>query len=355
MLVQPGGTIGILGGGQLGRMLTHAAHDLGYRTLILCPEENSPASQVADGTIIAPYKREEALKELAEQCDVITYEFENVPATAAQFVEKITPVLPNVKALMTAQDRVAEKTFCTQVGAPTTPFAAIRMKQDLMKQAPMLGFPCILKTARGGYDGKGQYRIEKAEDLSAFWTKLMGQSAILEAMVDFTRELSIIVARARTGALAFYPLVENEHRDHILHKTTAPAEVSEDLTRRAQEIARKLAEGLDYVGVLAVELFETADGGLLVNEMAPRVHNSGHWTIEACETSQFENHVRAICGLPLGPATLKHRAEMTNLLGDEVEGAEALARDGEVFVHLYGKEEARPGRKMGHVTKIMPL
>ncbi|MDA0339249.1 MAG: 5-(carboxyamino)imidazole ribonucleotide synthase [Proteobacteria bacterium] len=366
MRVQPGRTIGILGGGQLGRMLAQAAATLGYKTLIFCPEERSPASLVADDTIVAPYKSEEALRDFASRCDVVTYEFENIPVRTAAFLSNDTPgrprppavqdvvVRPSTHALKTAQNRLAEKTFLNRIRAPTTPFVAIQMLDDLLAEAPLMGFPCVLKTQRGGYDGKGQFLLRSREDIGPAHRDLMGQPAILEGFVEFSRELSIIVARGTSGAIAFYPLVENDHKDHILSTTTAPApNVPDHLATRAQDIARKIAEGLDYVGVLAVELFETVDGGLLVNEIAPRVHNSGHWTIEGAKTSQFENHIRAICGLPLGPVDPVKPSIMTNLIGEDVNDLSRWEGNPNATIHLYGKREARPGRKMGHVTELV--
>lgn len=355
MPIAPGGTIGILGGGQLGRMLAQAAKKLGYHTVIFTPEEDSPASQVADETIVAPYKREEALKAFADKVDVMTYEFENIPQQTVLFASKDKPVQPSLRALKTSQNRLDEKTYLNRIGVPTTPFAAVQLLDDLVGEAPVLGFPCVLKTQRGGYDGKGQVLIRERRDMGRAYAQMLGQSCIIEAFVEFTRELSIICVRGQSGAIQFYPVVENEHRNHILFRTTAPALISDRLEQRAQTIATKIAEGLDYIGVLTVELFETVDGGLLVNETAPRVHNSGHWTIEGARTSQFENHIRAICGLPLGPTTQTHRAVMTNLIGDDIEQVADWQAMPSTYVHLYGKAEARPGRKMGHVTQIFPL
>ncbi len=366
MRVAPGGTIGILGGGQLGRMLAQAAADLQFRTLIFCPEENSPASQVADDTIIAAYKDEAALRNFAGRCDVITYEFENIPLQTVNFLTADRPgrpqgangrevsVQPAAEALRTGQNRLTEKTFLNGIGVPTAPFAAIQLLDDLIAEVPLLGFPCVLKTQRGGYDGKGQAMIRSADDIGTAHRDLMGQPAIVEGFIEFTRELSIICARGTNGAIAFFPLVENEHRHHILHKTTAPApNVSEALARRAEDMARRIAEGLDYVGILAVELFETVDGALLVNEIAPRVHNSGHWSIEGAKTSQFENHIRAICGLPLGPVDPVRPSVMTNLIGDDVDDLSAWQNRDDAVIHLYGKDEVRAGRKMGHVTEVV--
>jgi 5-(carboxyamino)imidazole ribonucleotide synthase len=355
MIVPPGGTIGILGGGQLGRMLTQAAHELGFKVCILCPEDNSPAAQIADQCIVAAYKREDALDELANRCDVITYEFENIPVHAARYLERDHLVRPGSKPLQAIQNRLDEKTFLNSIGVPTTAFAAITQMDDLIGQGPLMGMPCVLKTQRGGYDGKGQVIAYSKDELAPAWQQLMLQPVIIEAFVPFTRELSIICTRGINGAVAFYPMSENDHRNHILHQSTAPADTSDMMVMRAQDMARHIVEGLDYVGTLAVELFETEDGSLLVNEIAPRVHNSGHWTIEACATSQFANHIRAITGMPLGATTLKHRAVMTNLIGDEIEQAAELDKDPNIHVHDYGKAEARPGRKMGHYTKLSAI
>lgn len=353
MRIAPGGTIGILGGGQLGRMLAQAAKTLGYRTVIFTPEEDSPASQVADETIIAPYKREEALKAFADKVDVMTYEFENIPQQTVLFASKDKPVQPSLQALKTSQNRLDEKTFLNRIGVPTTPFAAVQLLDDLVGEAPVLGFPCVLKTQRGGYDGKGQVLIRERKDMGRAYAQMLGQSCIIEAFVEFTRELSIICVRGRSGAIQFYPVVENEHRNHILFRTTAPALISERLEQRAQTIATKIAEGLDYIGVLTVELFETVDGGLLVNETAPRVHNSGHWSIDGAVTSQFEQHVRAICGWPLGSTRRHGQIEMRNLIGEDANRWRDILGESGASLHLYGKHEARPGRKMGHVTRIV--
>lgn len=352
---EPAPTVGILGGGQLGRMLAQAAQSLGVETVILCPEADSPAGQVANKTIQAPYKSEDALKELAGACDVVTYEFENIPSTAVQFISRHVPVRPGVAALKTSQNRIVEKNFLTDIGVQTTAFTPILDLEDILNASKRLGLPAVLKTRRLGYDGKGQAMIKSRDGIGEAWQKLMGQPAIFESFVHFTRELSIICARGVRRDMVFYPVVENVHRDHILYQTTAPAALSPRAQQEAEEIARQIARGLDYVGVLTVELFETGDGGLLVNEIAPRVHNSGHWSIEACETSQFENHIRAVLGMPLGPTTLKHQALMTNLIGDEVDQAPDYEREPDTYVHLYGKAEAKPGRKMGHVTKLLPL
>lgn len=355
-MAEPRPTIGILGGGQLGRMLAQAATGLGIRSIILCPDADCPAAQVADAIITAPYKSEDALKELAGQCVAVTYEFENIPATAVDFIAKLVPVRPNVGALRTSQNRIAEKGFLIEVGVRTTPFKGVLKLDDVLKACRELGLPAVLKTRRMGYDGKGQAKIETKEDVGLAWRHLQGVPAIFEAFVDFKRELSILCARSLRGDMVFYPVVENTHRNHILHQTHAPAAgLSKRTEEEARDIARRIANGLDYIGVIAIELFETSDGGLLVNEIAPRVHNSGHWTIEACETSQFENHIRAVMGMPLGSAALTHSAVMTNLIGDDVERAAELEREADTYVHLYGKAEAKPGRKMGHVTKLAPI
>lgn len=348
--------VGILGGGQLGRMLAQAATALDIRSVILCPDADCPAGQVADRVITAAYKSEEALKELAEQCVAVTYEFENIPATAVDFISKFVPVRPSAQALRTTQNRIVEKSFLHDVGVRTTPFKGALNLDDVLKATRELGLPAVLKTRRLGYDGKGQAKIESKDDIGPAWQRLHGQPAIYEAFVDFKRELSILCARSLRGETMFYPVVENTHRNHILHQTHAPAAgLSQRAEEEARDIARRIANGLDYIGVLAIELFETADGGLLVNEIAPRVHNSGHWTIEACETSQFENHIRAVMGMPLGSSALTHRAVMTNLIGEDVERAADYEREDQTYVHLYGKAEAKAGRKMGHVTKLEPL
>ena len=347
--VPPGGVIGILGGGQLGRMIALAAAPLGYRCVVLTPEADSPASQVAWRTIVAPYDDPAALDRLADLSDVVTPEFENVPAPA---LAGRVPSAPDGRVLAVTQDRLAEKTCVRAAGLATVAFAAVE-GGDLSEMARTVGFPAILKTRRLGYDGKGQRRVENHEEAREA-CRTLGDSLIAEAVCPFEKELSVIVARSADGELRPFDAVENEHENHILRTTRAPARIAEAVRSEAQAAACRLAARLSLVGLLAVEFFWSPQGGLLVNEMAPRPHNSGHWTIEACRTSQFEQLVRAVCGLPLGDPARRCDAVMTNLLGDEADGAlEALA-DPAVHLHLYGKAEARQGRKMGHVTRLLP-
>ena len=357
----PGSTIGILGGGQLGRMLSQAASRLGFDVVILDPEENSPAGRVSRGQIVAAYDDPTALNVFGRVCDVVTFEFENVPAASVELLAGAGAlVAPGPTALAVAQDRVDEKTFLNAVGAPTVAFAPIDSLDDLKAALRTLGVPALLKTRRDGYDGKGQIWIKSAKQAAAALADLDGRPAILEARADFTRELSIIAARGRDGAVAVYPLGENRHSGGVLRTTDAPAAVDAETERRARAIATAVLEGLAYVGVIGIELFEVPgpDGGageLLVNEIAPRVHNTGHWTQDGCVCDQFEQHIRALAGWPLGPTAAHARVEMTNLLGDEVDQWRKLAAEPDQRLHLYGKVEARPGRKMAHVNRVRPL
>ncbi|HYC96358.1 5-(carboxyamino)imidazole ribonucleotide synthase [Brevundimonas sp.] len=352
----PGSTLGILGGGQLGRMLSQAASRLGFNVVILDPEENSPAGRVSQGQIVAAYDNATALGVLGQTCAAVTFEFENVPAASvARLAEGGAVVSPGPKALAVAQDRVDEKTFLNGAGATTVDFVAVDSLDDLLAGLERLGAPALLKTRREGYDGKGQVWIHSAKMAADAWHAIGERPAILEAKADFTRELSVIAARGRDGAIAVYPLGENIHKGGVLKTTLAPAAVDAKTEKRARAIAKAVLEGLDYVGVLGVELFDLGDGKLLVNEIAPRVHNTGHWTQDGCVCDQFEQHVRAIAGWPLGPTAAHARVEMTNLLGDEVEQWKALSGKADARLHLYGKAEARPGRKMGHVNRVKPL
>lgn len=349
-----GSTIGILGGGQLGRMLAQAAATLGYRTHIFDPDENAPAGQVTDGTTAAPYDDEAALAAFADAVDVITYEFENIPVATVEFLSNTTPVRPGARALEVAQDRLTEKTFVNDVGGATAPFHAIDGAEDAAAAGRALGYPFVLKTRRFGYDGKGQAMVEDAEAIPAAIARLGGDGLIGEGFVPFTRELSVVLARGLDGQIARYPVVENRHRDHILDETIAPTSIDDALQSEAARVAEALVSALEYLGVLAVELFEV-DGQVLVNEIAPRVHNSGHWTLDACAISQFEAHIRAIAGLPLPDVGVHSRAVMKNLLGDEILDRDSLTAEQSLCFHDYGKAEARPGRKMGHVTRLYPL
>jgi 5-(carboxyamino)imidazole ribonucleotide synthase len=345
--------IGILGGGQLGRMLAAAAQSLGFDVAVLSPRTDAPDARVARFPITAGYADDEALKRLAEVSDVITFEFENVPASALERLIALgAEVAPGPKALAFTQDRVEEKRFLNAHGVATTGFAAIETAQDITDAMATLGAPALLKTRREGYDGKGQAWVKSAADAEAAFAAIGAHAAILEAKADFVRELSVIAARGRDGQVAAYPLGENHHEAGILRRTLAPAAVSDALGAEALRIARAVLEGLDYVGVLGVELFELPDGRLLVNEIAPRVHNTGHWTQDGSVCDQFEQHVRAVAGWPLGPTAARARIEMENLLGSDVDRWRSLAADPSARLHLYGKGEPRPGRKMGHVNWI---
>jgi len=349
----PGSAIGILGGGQLGRMLALAAAKLGFKCHIYCPGHESPASQVAARTTIANYDDERALESFAKTVDVVTYEFENVSLAAPAILAKSKPVRPSAIALSTAQDRFLEKTFLSRLAIPVAGFRAVQNETDLQKAVAELGLPAVLKTRRMGYDGKGQAKIERAGDAAKAFESISRAPAILESFVKFDREISVVAARAADGAIAAYCPVENIHKNHILARTIAPARMGARETEHAAEIAGAILKSLDYVGVIGIEMFE-ASGMLLVNEIAPRVHNSGHWTIDACSTSQFEQHIRAICGWPLGSPERHSDAVMDNLIGDEVQNWRTLAAEQGACVHLYGKSEIRPGRKMGHVTRLKP-
>jgi 5-(carboxyamino)imidazole ribonucleotide synthase len=339
--------LGIVGGGQLGRMLALAALPLDVRCVTLDPGEDTPASQVAP-SVVGPYDDHEALARLASQVDVLTYEFENVPVEAARFAEGRVPVYPPPAALEASQDRIAEKALFDAVGLPVPPYAAVDSLSTLEAALGAIGTPAVLKTRRLGYDGKGQAVIRDPLLAEDAWRSIGGVPAIVEGFVGFDRELSIVAARGRDGAFASYPLVENVHREGILRLTRAPAPgVTRALEERAESHVRAVMDELGYVGVVAIELFQVGEA-LLGNEFAPRVHNTGHWTIEGAETSQFEQHVRAVCGLPLGPTAVRGMSAMVNLIG-EVPPTEAVAAIPGAHLHLYGKSP-RPGRKLGHVT-----
>ncbi len=346
----PGATIGILGGGQLGRMTALAAARLGYRTHVFCPEADAPASQVSAATTRAAYEDADARATFAAAVDVITYEFENIPAEPVEALAALKPVRPSPAVLRVCQDRIAEKTALAAAGVATTRFAPVRALGEL----GALKLPAILKTARLGYDGKGQALVRTPAEAEAAFARFRAVPCVLEAMVDFGCEISVIAARGLDGAIATYVPVENRHVDHILDQTIAPARVAPSILAEAERIARRIAGALDVVGLIAVEMFVTRDGAVLVNELAPRPHNSGHWTIDACAVSQFEQLVRAICGLPLGSPERHSDAVMKNLIGDAVNAWPALAAEPGACLHLYGKAEARPGRKMGHVTRLSP-
>ena len=346
-----GAVIGILGGGQLGRMLSMAASQLGFQTHIYCPEETSPAAQVSAFNTVGPSEDLDGVKDFAQSCDVVTYEFENVPEFTAKAAMVGAPLHPGLKALKTAQDRLVEKTFLKdKAKVPVAPFEDIKTVFDLKRALKVMGYPAVLKTRRLGYDGKGQYIIKSEDDIEAAWEALNGVPSILEGFVAFKREVSVIAARGENGDVAAYPLIENVHKNHILHTSTAPAE---GRGGKAQSFARGILKKLDYIGVIGVEFFEMEDGELIVNEIAPRVHNSGHWTQNAGCIDQFELHIRAIAGWPLGQIQLKHGVQMTNLIGSDIDGLDNFAREPDTFIHSYGKNEARKGRKMGHVNRII--
>ncbi len=353
--LSPGGVLGVLGGGQLGRMTALAAARLGIRTHIFTPEADSPASQVADRTTVADWTDTQALSAFAAAVDVITLEFENIPASCAETLAAVTPVHPGWKVLETAQNRITEKTFFNRIGAETAPWAAVHSVAELEEALGRIGRPAILKTTRLGYDGKGQARLGPDTDPAEAWESLRTDEAILEGFVDFAFEISVIVARGPDGATAVYPPARNAHEDGILRLSTAPAPgLSPALAEQAGALAKRAAEALDLVGLLAVELFVTADGHLLVNEMAPRPHNSGHWTMDGCACDQFEQLVRAVGGLPLGSTACLRPITMTNLIGAEADTWPALLAEPGAHLHLYGKMETREGRKMGHVNRPAP-
>lgn len=350
----PGSTIGIIGGGQLGRMLSMAAAQLGYRCHIYAPEPSGPAADVAAEWIQGAYDDADALLSFARGVQVVTFEFENIETPPLKPLAAQTPLRPSIEALEIGQDRVREKRFAAQCGGRTADWAEVGSRADLDVALAKIGTPAILKTVRFGYDGKGQARIAKTEDANAAWDALgPGAPLILEAMVPFEHEFSLIVARDQAGAVAFWDAPCNVHKNGILATSTLPApEPVRIQVPAARSLARRIAEKLDYVGVFTIEFFASADGPVF-NEMAPRVHNSGHWSIEGAVTSQFENHIRAVVGLPLGSTRLVAPCvEMENLVGDEADAWHRIASDPEAHLHLYGKHEARPGRKMGHVTRL---
>jgi 5-(carboxyamino)imidazole ribonucleotide synthase len=355
--LKPGDTIGILGGGQLGRMLAMAAARLGLRCQVFSPDPDSPAFDVVLNATCAEYADVEALELFANDVDVITYEFENVPSAAAMILAARRPVLPDRKILETTQDRLAEKDFVKRLGIGTADYADVSTAAGLRAAISRIGLPAVLKTRRFGYDGKGQALIREGDNPDRIWADLGTKSAILEAFIPFEREISVIAARSADGEVECFDVTENEHRDHILKISRAPAAIPDALAREARDVAGKIAAALDYVGVLAVEMFVLpAEGGpkILVNEIAPRVHNSGHWTLDGATVSQFEQHIRAIAGWPLGKPLRHGEVTMTNLIGDEINSYEQWLTVPGATVHLYGKGAARPGRKMGHVTQVAP-
>ena len=354
MSLPAGSTIGIIGGGQLGRMLAMAAARLGYRTVVLEPQPDCPAAQVANRQITAAYDDTAALAELAAVSAVVTYEFENVPVMAASALAVTVPVYPPARALEVAQDRVAEKKFLNGIGIPTADFCPVDNDDDLTAALKKFDGSGILKTRRMGYDGKGQrvFRNMETGGFAGTCESMGNVPLILESFVGFEREISVIAARGMNGSLAAYDPAENVHRDGILHSSTLPARIGSETAAAAQAAAAKILAALDYVGVIGIEFFVLADGALLANEIAPRVHNSGHWTEAACIVSQFEQHIRAVAGLPLGNPGRHLDCVMENLIGDDVLHVPTLLAEPDLMLHLYGKAEARPGRKMGHFTRM---
>lgn len=349
-MLKTGATIGILGGGQLGRMLSVAAARLGFKTCIFEPAGDCPASHVANFHFKAGYDDEAALRQFAQSVDVVTYEFENIPTSALDLIESIVPIRPNRRTLAVSQDRLTEKAFLNELGLKTAPFAAVDDDVDLAEAIDEIGTPAILKTRRFGYDGKGQARIMSPDAAAQALADMAGAPSILEGFVDFSHEVSVIGARGIDGEVACFDPGENVHKNGILDTTTIPANLTAGQRMDAVLIAAKILNALDYVGVMGVELFVTRDG-LIVNEIAPRVHNSGHWTQNGCTVDQFEQHIRAVAGWPLGDGKRHSNVVMTNLIGDDVDRIPEIAKSGDAL-HLYGKAEAKPGRKMGHVNRV---
>jgi 5-(carboxyamino)imidazole ribonucleotide synthase len=356
----PGSTIGIIGGGQLGRMAALAAARLGYRVHVYCPEPDSPTAQVTAAATVAEYDDAAALEQFARAVDVVTFEFENIPADSVRLLASLVPVRPSWRVLEVAQDRINEKRFFNDNGIATPPWRAVNDAASLARALAEIGRPAVLKTTRLGYDGKGQVKIgpttdHDGDDLDAAWNAMGAPEGVLEGFVDFAGEVSVIVARGLDGGWAAFDPAWNVHTNHILDTSLVPAPIPPQLAAEAVGVAHRCAEMLELVGLLAVELFVTRDGTLLANEMAPRPHNSGHWTIDACITDQFEQFVRAVCGLPLGSPERHSDAVMKNLIGADVETWPSILADPGAKLHLYGKAEARNGRKMGHVTRLRPL
>lgn len=352
-MIVPGQTIGILGGGQLGRMMAIAAKQMGYRIAVLEPAPDSPCAQVADYEVVAPYDSQEGAKQLADVSDVITYEFENISNETAKWLET-NAYLPQGSELLTiTQDRKLEKQNINDSGVQTVPYSVVQTKEDLYAGIAQLGYPAVLKTTRGGYDGKGQVVLKSSENLPEAERLLENRVCVLEKWIDFEKELSVIVTRSVTGETSTFPVAENIHVNNILHQSIVPARISSDIAEKAKAIALQIADALKLVGTLAVEMFLANDGTIYVNELAPRPHNSGHYTIDACETSQFEQHIRAICGWPLGKTTLLQPVVMVNILGQHLEKSiENIRNFADCKLHIYGKKEAKHNRKMGHLNVL---
>lgn len=354
--ILPGSTLGMLGGGQLGRMFTSAAQIMGYKVVVLDPDPQSPAGVIADQHICAAYDDEKALDDMAQLCAAITTEFENIPAQTLAFLEQKTIVHPSSKALASTQNRNVEKNFIASLGIQTAPFFCIRRKQDIAEAEKVIAFPAILKVATFGYDGKGQIPCKTIEDVYAGFETLDEKECVLEQRIDLDKEISVVLARSQTGTIINFPVAENVHVNGILHTTTVPTSVHAEQAQKAIQMANDIAKGLGYVGTMAVEFFVSQTGEIIANEIAPRPHNSGHYTLDACHTSQFEQQVRMLCGLPAGDCDLTTPVVMVNLLGDVWGNSqphwETLLSEANIKLHLYGKQEARPGRKMGHFNVL---
>lgn len=354
--ILPGATLGMLGGGQLGRMFTVAAQTMGYKVVVLDPDTNSPAGIIADQHICAAYDDENALSEMAELCAAVTTEFENIPAQTLAFLEQKTTVRPSSKALAQTQNRNVEKQFIASLGIATAPFLPIRSRDDIAQADGTIGFPAILKVATFGYDGKGQVPCDSLDDVYAAFDSLGEKECVLEQRIKLDREVSVVLARSETGGITNFPVAENVHINGILHSTTVPASVSSEQSEKALQMANEIAQGLGYIGTMAVEFFVSTDGDIIANEIAPRPHNSGHYTLDACRTSQFEQQVRMLCGLPSGDCDLVSPVVMINILGDVWGNTQpnwdSLLAEPNVKLHLYGKQEARVGRKMGHFNVL---
>jgi len=354
--ILPGATLGMLGGGQLGRMFTVAAQTMGYKVVVLDPDTSSPAGVIADTHICATYDDEKALSEMADLCVAVTTEFENIPAKTLAFLEQRTTVRPSSKALAQTQNRNVEKQFIASLGIATAPFLPIRTRDDIAQANGTIGFPAILKVATFGYDGKGQVPCNSLDDVYTAFDSLGGKECVLEQRINLDREISVVLARSETGSITNFPVAENVHINGILHSTTVPASVSSAQSQKAIQMANEIARGLGYIGTMAVEFFVSTDGDIIANEIAPRPHNSGHYTLDACRTSQFEQQVRMLCGLPAGDCDLISPVVMINILGDVWGNSQPnwdrLLAESKVKLHLYGKQEARVGRKMGHFNVL---
>ena len=353
--IPPGSTIGVMGGGQLGRMIALAASQLGYEIVIYCESADEPALQVCHKSIIAGYEDQTNLEKFISMVDVVTFEFENIPAKATEFLASKIPVRPSPETLIISQNRVHEKQFLNKIGIETAAWAELSERDHPTEAIKKLGQNGVFKTARFGYDGKGQMTYHSKADLEKAWSSVDHKLAIVEELIDFKCEISVLVARSCNGQSCCFDVVENQHKNHILDITIAPAAIDQRIARRALEIAEKVANSLSLVGLIAIEMFVLREGKILVNEIAPRPHNSGHWTIDACHTSQFEQMVRAVCGLPLGKTQRHSNAVMRNLIGDDVQYWQQIISEPANKLHLYGKKDIRSGRKMGHVTRLVPL